>query len=381
MELNVQAVDPFVSRAIPDKVLLFRAKRRNSRLQFHLHPTKAKSLPYFDDISFSYAPCLDPKTNRISIDTGSSDTWLNGLEWCTCSKASLDIASQNWCKALKKIESERPLDYINYDDDLHVGGFYLKNGQLYFGRGETGLVLSKVTFLAGTSFSGPNAPGTPNGFNGTMGMGYPRAQQRQNYRYENLPGLMQRNNHISSQVFTMWFENDLKASEAEAEVDDFPARVLFGGSAEGIQKQIPQWFPILPDEHGEHEEIIIWLDRISVKSPLKSPAAMHPERVLLDTGSYSSYLPAEVFLDIAKQLGHTGLVYNNDVRMSARFSDCARLNWANTVNFHFGKLEIAVPLTDIVRPVTEKEQEKFHFAPNECITHGTSPVLNKMCES
>lgn len=332
-----------------------------------LHPIKAQVFPYFDDISYVGSPCLNSKDNRISIDTGSSDLWFNALTWCGC----LTPAEKKGERVCEWVDGQegKAKDVLKYDDSLTVKGTYIATTKLYFGKKDA--VLQQATFMAATEFEGPNSPGTVNGVNGMVGLGYVRNQQRNSKKYSTLPGLLLANNHTSSIAFSMWFEKSTRN-------EDFKAQILFGGYATNIYTGVPEVFPIVGDEIPDRPtDIKIQLDQIRFnKDKDLAPSLEKPLPMLLDTGTYSTWLPLKAFLAFVNTLP-AGSDYEIDYNAERIYAilDCTTWDLSKTVEFQFGKTIIRVPLTEIVRKATKAEVEdsrarKIKSSKRQCVTVG-----------
>jgi hypothetical protein len=303
-------------------MLYKRVRRASSRDSVILHPTKARIFPYFDDVSFASSPCSNRDTNRISIDTGSSDMWINSHHWCNCPRAKTTNPGHQTCEVIKNHlkDHENAIEPISYADSLTVWGNYIK-GSLYFGSGT--VVLEKANFMAATQFTGEDGPGTANDVSGMIGLGYIRNQQRRRHkRHGTLPYLLYKNNYTKSIAFSMWFEKTLDKKKN----DDFIGHILFGGYAENIHLQLPQVFPIVGEQNqDEPTEIKIQLDQIHVGGEGILSDYQDEFQVLLDTGSWSSWLPVNVFKAVAAAVpvGYSRLRWDfNKERVFAVYEDC-----------------------------------------------------------
>jgi hypothetical protein len=265
-------------------------------------------------------------------------------------------------------ENEEVAENISYADNLTVWGNYIM-GSLYFGSGKA--VLEKVNFMAATDVVGEDRAGTANGVSGMIGLGYIRNQQRrQSKQYRTLPHLLYQNGYTKSTAFSMWFNKTLD----EEEKKDFIGYILFGGYAEKIYSGLPQVFPIEGEQNpDEPTEIKIQLDRIRAGGRNIAPAHLDEFQVLLDTGSWSSWLPVDMFKAVAAAVpvGRSRLRWDfNDERVFAVYEDCIDWDEDATVDFRFRNTIMSVPLDEIVKRPSWDEVIEKELGYNDCVTHG-----------
>jgi hypothetical protein len=311
----------------------------------------------------------------ITIDIGSSDIWIDSNLWCHCKAGDLRTATmKDAIERCTKIEAhlakkDKP-EEIKYADDFTVEGHYV-NGSLQYS--DSGKILKAVSFLAATSFSGTITTGTNNVISGMVGLGYIR-NQKSDKKYHTLPYILRERKETSSLAFSMWFEQTSGKEDSY-----FDAQLLFGAYAKGLYKKRPETFNIIGEEvYDAPTEIKIDLNKISVRDntvwfPFSKSGGL---KVLLDTGTYSSWLPLETFNAIANLLG-THTTHRNTERVYALYPDCSTWNLTTEMmNFQFGQTIISVPFSEIVRRVEWDEIVEKGYSGLECVTHGMSNTFS-----
>jgi hypothetical protein len=172
----------------------------------------------------------------ITIDTGSSDIWIDSNLWCHCKAGDLRTATmKDAIERCTKIEAhlakkDKP-EEIKYADDFTIEGHYV-NGSLQYS--DSGKILKAVSFLAATSFSGTITTGTNNVISGMVGLGYIR-NQKSDKKYHTLPYILRERKETSSLAFSMWFEQTSGKEDSY-----FDAQLLFGAYAKGLSKNGPR---------------------------------------------------------------------------------------------------------------------------------------------
>ncbi|KAF9693333.1 hypothetical protein EKO04_008659 [Ascochyta lentis] len=345
-----------------DRTFQARVLKDNPIDDIVLRPSKlrAPTLPYFYDIMFD-APCRHTKI-KISVDTGSSDFWLDSGVWCKC-----DTRKQfpQWCNQVDTFQSKPAPDTLKYDDGHVVKGAFLSK-DLIFGDKN----LKNVTFLAAWDYSLNGSPDKTNDWNGLVGLGYLRNQQAQKTdrgKYLTLPYVLEAQGNTSSNAFSMWFKKTERGK-------GFEASILFGGYPKNYYKGDLTVFKMIKHlTEYRPSEILIRLDRLSFRGVDALTRCKDSLGVLLDTGSYSSWLPFDTFHALARSLGKYETDSNSN-RTFAIFEDCSGWDLTEAVVFQFGNLKIPVPLSDIVRNVNQEEIESGRFPEiydsKQCITHG-----------
>jgi hypothetical protein len=261
------------------------------------------------------------------------------------------------------MKTKKPALALKYDDNFEARGTMMK-ANLWFDKKK----IKDIWLLAAWEFMNP--PSGANALSGSIGLGYMQDQQLRNkygdIRYQTLPMVLEKNGNTTSDAYSMWFRN----TEAK---QDFSASILFGGYVSNYFTGTLSTFQVL-QEPG----IVIQLDQITFQSKIAFTSCKESLPVMLDTGSFASYLPYDTFKAIADKIGKYQFV-ENAIRKVALFDDCTNFNWEEPLRFRFGNSEISVPLRDFIRFAT-KDEEADQTAPfrpiknskKQCLTHGES---------
>ncbi|KAF3035639.1 hypothetical protein E8E11_003566 [Didymella keratinophila] len=140
---------------------------------------------------------------------------------------------------------------------------------------------------------------------GLIGLGFQRNQQVDDPddQYPTLPELLREQKRTASTVFSMWFygTND---------EGTFEASILFGGYVSNFFKAPLTIFRMQPTTVKDNvTEIVVQLDRIVFRGVDAFVNCTDNTDVLLDTGTYSSWLPLDSFKRIVIRL--SSLADNN----------------------------------------------------------------------
>ena len=236
--------------AVDDNPIHHRIVKPNARNSVILHPISGLGLPYFDDIAFR-GPC-SPGQIKISIDTGSSDWWLDSRLWCDRPKA---LVTQ-WARKCAAIEaaSEGEQTKLCYDDGFCAYGSFVKE-DLWFGRG--GAILRHADFMAATSFNNRA------NISGMVGLGYIANQQTATFHWT-LPHVLENNGNTTSQAFAMWFV------QTDPNADLIAGQIYFGGYVDNYYKGNLTMLPILREPGQNPNKIAISLSEMRYKGVLFS---------------------------------------------------------------------------------------------------------------
>jgi hypothetical protein len=330
----------------------------NNGVDVLLKPIVGKMFPYFNTIAFQ-EPCMDKTKIKISIDTGSSDTWLDSSAWCDCPKVTENTYRQ--CAKFKSLKDKNTtFRSLKYDDGFVAKGNFM-NTTLVFDK----TIVEGMFLLAAWDFD--RRPKGANDMSGSIGLGYSNDQTIKvgnKDTFNTLPEVLETNGITTSNAYSMWFSN-------KELTDDFSGSILFGGYVSNFYEGDLSTFKSA-DEPG----IVIPLDEINFnnKPVFDSCKAKEAMRVMLDTGSYSSYLPSDIFEELLKTIGSHTFV-ENEVRQIAVFDNCDAFNWTKPLLFRFGNTMISVPLGSVVRrptdaEVTDDTYRTIKNAKKQCISHG-----------
>jgi hypothetical protein len=319
--------------------------------------------PYIDNIAFD-EPCLIPQKIKIAVDTGSSDTWIDASTWCDCDKAKNFPAKFPQCTQFNALKKEgKDMLSLQFDDGFEARGI-LVNTKLRFGVKS----VDKIWLLAASDFS--KRPTGLNAMSGSIGLGYTEDQKlltKYGKPYYTLPQVLEQNKNTTSNAYSMWF------SKTEVK-EDFSGSILFGGYVSNYFKG-----PLSTFDVQNEEGIVIQLDRIRFKDKVVFTSCDETMPVMLDTGSFNSYLPSDTFQTIADKIGPHDFV-ENKIRQVAVFDDCSKFDMDEPLYFEFGNTKISVPLGDIVRRATNVEVDNKTYPSikdpkKQCISHGKRTIL------
>ncbi|KXJ94726.1 aspartic-type endopeptidase [Microdochium bolleyi] len=270
-----------------------------------------------------------PQNLRASLDTGSSDLWVNIPSSSLCSKGdgacsqsgTYDPASSSTRKNLETLFSVRYADGTsasgNYaTDDLSISGTKLKDFQ--FGIG------SKSTSTEAV-----------------LGIGYPMLESQVQIAggkpYENLPARLASSGAIASSAYSLWL-NDL-ASNAGS--------VLFGGVDTAKYSGSLATLPIQPNA-GVYNQIKITLTGVSFNGSSLQDNLAHA--ALLDAGSSLTYLPDTI---ITKLYAQVGAQFDSSNGMA--YVPCSLATSPLAVAFNFSSPMISVGMDELVIDMAEED--------------------------
>lgn len=243
----------------------------------------------------------------------------------------------------------------------------------------TEFLLKNIGFVAAYDFQ--NEPTGPNAMTGSIGLGYTDDQQlnvgQDGFQYYTLPEVLENNHNTTSNAFSMWFETT-------GLDEDFAAKILFGGYVRNFYQKPLVALEVTKDSNWSDEEggsggqkIIVQLDEIIHKKKRIFDTCDQFQPVLLDTGSFSSYLPHDAFTKLADRMGAHDFVENGN-RKIAVFDDCTTWDPDERIQFRFGTVDISVPIWgNLVRFVNDREVESSNYptitdSKKQCLTHGRS---------
>ncbi|KAF1850465.1 acid protease [Cucurbitaria berberidis CBS 394.84] len=353
-------------------------KRKNNGGDLLLNPLAGPMLPYFDNIQFR-SPCLDRRDIKISVDTGSSDFWIDASLWCRCEKERKEASKM--CTDIRKQRKYKEYR-LQYDDDFEVIGNYMGGELSLYDSDNNEFLLKNIGFVAAYDFK--NSPKGPNAMTGSIGLGFTNDQQLKyeladdggEFQYWSLPEVLERNHNTSSNAFSMWFET--------TRVDeDFAAKIMFGGYVKNYYVEPLATLKIIGDRNWVDEsggsggqKIIVQLDEIGHRGKRIFDTCDQSQPVLLDTGSFSIFLPHDAYMKLIRRMGTHQTVENGN-RKIAVFDDCRKWEELNeSIDFHFGNRKISVPIwNNLVRYPTADEVKSgaypaIKYPKKQCLTHG-----------
>ncbi|KAI9788529.1 MAG: hypothetical protein M1833_002915 [Piccolia ochrophora] len=280
---------------------------------------------YFANISLG----TPPQDLRMHIDTGSSDLWTNAEDSTLC-RSTRGVCRQsgtysaNDSSTYRFVDSEFQIQYA--DGSGAVGDYATDTIEI------AGVKIEDLQFGIGYQSQSRQ---------GVLGIGYAgnEAQVQSNGAepYRNLPQLMVDGGLINSNAYSLWL-NDLGASEGE---------ILFGGvNTEKYEGEL-QTLPIQMSrgDTDNPTEFLITLTELGVtqSGSEQSIASNRADPVLLDSGSSITYLPDDIFENIANALNAQYVS-----QLGTYFVDCSLATDANTMDFSFSGAVIRVTFNELI---------------------------------
>lgn len=266
-----------------------------------------------------------PQKVTLSIDTGSSDFWVNEATVSYCSNPEAKpLCSQYGTFDSESSTSLMPLQnnffQVTYVDNTGASGDFVKD-TINIGGQELTEFQFGVAYSSGTAL-------------GVIGLGYEANEQQQegSLSYPTLPGTFLSKGLIKLNAYSIWL-NDLTAASGT---------LLYGGVDKA--KYAGKLTTLKTELGNGRPELSVSLNSVS----FKEAKAVKPVTPLVDTGSEYSYLPLEM-TDII--LGPLGAVYNDQ---GYAFVECGLMTSKETVDFELGSGEtlvtIRVPLSSLIYP-------------------------------
>lgn len=261
---------------------------------------------------------------RLSIDTGSSDLWVNSAQSELCSSSSDPCEGGTYSQSASSSVTVVNNDFnISYVDGSGAAGNYLSD-TLGFG----GVTLDNFQFGLGESSSSTM---------GVLGIGYPINEVQVNRAggnpYPNLPQALVNAGHINNNAYSLWL-NDLDASTGS---------ILFGGVNSAKYEGSLVTVPVVPTE-GIYFELAVALSGVSFNGKSMAGNNELPIAVLLDSGTSLLYLPDDIVTNIYNEVN---VVYEQ----GTAYGYCEDANQNKNISFTFSGQTINVPLNELYIPV------------------------------
>jgi len=288
---------------------------------------------------------------RLSIDTGSSDLWVNtpSSQICQSRQGPCSVAgtyTANTSSTYKYVSSVFNVSYVDGSgatgdyatDDVSIGSQTLKG--LQFGIG----------YNSGST-------------QGILGVGYVADESQVNSAhqkpYSNTPQAMVDGGLIKSNAYSLWLD-DLAASTGS---------ILFGGVDTDKYTGELNTLPI-QKVIGQYAEFIITMTGASVANNGKTTSLTQdlPAAVILDSGSSISYLPNDLTNAI-----YTALSVQYNQRSGNALANCNLANEQITLNFTFTSFSISVPISELVINPNGQLASNSQFSNQATCLFGISP--------
>lgn len=300
---------------------------------------------YYADISLG----TPAQALQVSLDTGSSDLWVNS--------ASSDICSsqQNYCQGGTYDRSSSSTskvvnnDFnISYVDGSGAAGDYVSDTLKF-----ADVTLDNFQFGVGETSSSSM---------GVLGIGYAiievQVNRAHDKEYPNLPLALLDAGHINTAAYSLWL-NDLDASTGS---------ILFGGVNSAKYTGDLVTVPVLGEEGGVYFELAVALSGLSFGGKNLAGSEDLPIAVVLDSGTSLIYLPDNLVQNLYNEVNvvlNQGTAYaycedaSSDKKLSFTFS-------GQTIDIPMNELYISLGTNSLGQPVT------FQNGKEACI-FGVSP--------
>ncbi|KAH8682999.1 aspartic proteinase precursor [Tricladium varicosporioides] len=319
---------PVQRKTVVDPVRRDRLRRRG---------TVQATLDNEETLYFANATLGTPaQKQRLHIDTGSSDLWVNTPSSSLCSGRSKPCAFAGTYAANSSSTYSYVGSYFNisYVDGSGAAGDYVSD-TITLGSTK----LKKLQFGIGYTSSSAE---------GILGIGYTINEvavgRAGKAAYNNLPAQMVADGLISSNAYSLWL-NDLDASTGS---------ILFGGvdtdQFEGTLATLP-----IQKESGVFAEFLITLTGVTFGNTII--AKNQAQAVLLDSGSSLTYLPDAMTEAIYEIVGA-----QYDSQQGAAYIPCSLASNSSTLGFNFSSPVIQVPMNEMVIEVTASNGRPLTFS-------------------
>ncbi|KAL8734274.1 MAG: hypothetical protein Q9181_003265 [Wetmoreana brouardii] len=285
-----------------------------------------------------------PQKLRLSIDTGSSDSWSNAPSSPFCQR-------KERCSKSGTYNANASSTYHYIDSKFNI-----TYGHGSYGRGDHA---SDILQFGGRTLTGMEFG---IGYNsdsggGVLGLGYAinEAHPRDpNFKpYSNLPQLMVDQGLIRSNAYSLWLDD--RASSTGS--------LLFGGVDTAKYHGTLQTFPV-QQIHGHYAEFLISLTGLNLSEsgfPTHSFDHALPLVVLLDSGATLTYLPDILVRDLFSALG-----IKYDRSKEAATVDCKLASSNTSIDFSFNTKTISVPMRELVLPIQSNHAKNLTSPGQKC---------------
>ncbi|OOQ82675.1 aspartic-type endopeptidase opsB [Penicillium brasilianum] len=254
----------------------------------------------------------------LSLDTGSSDIWVNVPNSTYCA-ADDDPCTSTGVFNLKDSSTFKVLDYdmnATYVDSFLAAGPYATD-TLTIG----GATVKNMEFALAEESKNPRYSAATD------------AAANLGKKYDNLPEALVKSGAIKSAAYSLWLNKY-----------DGTGNLLFGGVNKAQYQGELQTVPVLP-VYGQYSSLAIALTDISVKGSegSKSYTTGLPLAVSLDNGSPMIALPKEILDPIFKEVDAG---YSSSA--AAAYIPCDQANADYNVTFSFSGATVTIPLSELV---------------------------------
>ncbi|KGO61442.1 Peptidase A1 [Penicillium expansum] len=272
----------------------------------------------------------------LSLDTGSSDIWVNVPNSTYCA-ADDDPCSSTGLFHIKDSSTFKMLDYemnATYVSGFLAAGPYVTD-KLVIGDA----TVKDMEFALANESKNPHNIWLMIGISGTdgiLGIGYASgtdAAANLGKEYANLPEALVKSGAIKSAAYSLWLNKF-----------DGTGNLLFGGVNKARYQGELQTVPIVP-VYGRYSSLTIALTDLSVKNTdgTKSYKTGLPLAVTLDNGSPLIALPKELVDPIFKEVG---VGYSR--ADSYPYIPCNMKKADYNVTFSFSGATVSIPLKELI---------------------------------
>ncbi|PYI27664.1 putative yapsin [Aspergillus indologenus CBS 114.80] len=281
-----------------------------------------------------------PQKVVLSLDTGSSDTWVNTADSDECS------AKGDPCKPYGTYDSGASSSYKKLSTFMNDT---YGDGTNSYGNYATDNVTIGGTTIKSMQFAVAETSDSPQGI---AGVGYARATYQEVYDgkvYSNLPQALVDSGAIKSPAYSVWLDDE----------DATTGSILFGGVNKAKYLGELQTLPIVPRD-GQYVSLAIALTEVSVEksgSSSKKYTTSLPLSCSLDTGTSMTALPEDLVNEIYKELDA-----GYSTKSQAAYIACSAMEKDYNVTFGFSGATVTVPVSQLVLPYTEPD-----FDQGDCI--------------
>lgn len=267
-----------------------------------------------------------PQPVILTLDTGSSDTWINSAtsDLCKSDTGCGRVGGAFNTQASKPIGETFAFTYY---DGAQVSGDYFQDTLLFAGQS-----LQDFQFAVGTSAK----PAI-----GRFGLGYPTSQvvaSSGGSPYATIYDILINKGLIGTKSFSLWLDSATSG------------RILFGGVNKARYSGTLGSVPIV-QEDGAYKEFAISLTGMSISLQeqtvdLPSSATELPVNIVLNSASLFTYLPPQIADNIFRGLQVAGTAKRDGA--TTAFVDCTIAQSGITIDFLFGSVKISVPITGLL---------------------------------
>ncbi|KAK5090090.1 hypothetical protein LTR05_000259 [Lithohypha guttulata] len=265
---------------------------------------------------------------QVSVDTGSSDLWVNSGSSSICSTRQCQGGTydRSASSSSRIINNDFNISYV---DGSGAIGPYVGDTMQF-----AGVTLDDFQFGVGDTSSSQM---------GVLGIGYAIIEVQVNRAggdpYPNLPLALRNDGHINTAAYSLWL-NDLDASQGQ---------ILFGGvNTEKFEGDLTT-LPVLGTQGGIYYELAVALSGVQLGGQDMAGSDTLPIAVVLDSGTSLMYLPDAIVENIYKQV-------NVVLNQGTAYAYCDDANSDRQLSFTFSGTTINVPMNELYISVGTNSQ-------------------------